>query len=328
MHKKKSSFVGIDVSKDTFNAHWKGKDAKYDNSQKGWRKLLKEAPVDSCFAMEATGNYHYRLASFLYQKGMAVLVLNPLRVRRWVQSLGGHADTDKIAAMHISWYAGAKEKENLSEWKPMSPKLARARAVVSALAGLSRLMTAAGNMRHAISFMAGKKDKDIPGAMDDVAGFCKEKKESLERELCGIVQEVYPDSFRLLKTIPGVGAKTAAVMLVCCGGLENFSSHRQLSSFVGVSPTVKESGTSVRGSGKVAKVGNPYLRSLLFMCSFTACRVCGPCEALYSRLLARGKSKMLALVAVMHRLVKIALGVVRSGEAYRGVKLSKAVKPT
>jgi len=68
----------------------------------------------------------------------------------------------------------------------------------------------------------------------------------------------------------------------------------------------------------VAKVGNPYLRSLIFMCAFTACKTCRPCRELYERLTGKGKSKMLALMAVMHRLIKIAFGVVRSGEPYRG----------
>jgi len=306
------------VSKDTFNAHWEDRDVKYDNSSKGWRKLIKEAPLDACFAMEATGNYHCMLASFLHGKGRHVLVLNPLRVRRWVQSFGGMADTDKIAARQIARYAEAKEKQDLPEWEPMPPKLARARAIVSILAGLAHLMTAAGNMRHAVSFMAGKDDKDIPGVMGDVAAFCGERKLAMESELGRIVGEIFPEQLRLLKTIPGIGAKTAAVMLVCCRGLENFRTHRQLAAFVGVSPTVKESGTSVRGSGRVAKVGNPYLRSLLFMCAFTAAKKCKPCCELYARMTGKGKSKMAALMAVMHRLVKIAFGVVQSGEPYRG----------
>ena len=186
------------------------------------------------------------------------------------------------------------------------------------LAGLAHLATAAGNMKHAVSFMAGKNDKDIPGVMGDVVDFCGERKQVMESELGSIVNEIFPEQFRLLKTIPGIGAKTAAVMLVCCRGMENFQTHRQLAAFVGVSPTVKESGTSVRGSGRVAKVGNPYLRSLLFMCAFTASKACKPCSELYARMTGNGKSKMLALMAVMHRLVKIAFGVVRSGEPYRG----------
>jgi transposase len=63
------SFAGIDVSKDAFNARWENRGAKYGNSPKGWRRLLREAPKEASFAMEATGNYHYMVASFLHGKG-------------------------------------------------------------------------------------------------------------------------------------------------------------------------------------------------------------------------------------------------------------------
>jgi len=322
MNKKKTQIVGIDVSKDTFNAHWADKDGKYQNSLKGWRKLLGDAPQEASFAMEATGYYHYRLASYLHSKGRTVMVFNPLRLRRWVQSLGTKAKTDKKDARLIARYAQTEEAGRL-EWEPMSTKHARARTIVSILSGISRLATAAGNMKHAVSLAVGKGDKDLLEAMAAISGECSEQRKKLEEELGEIADEIFTDKFRLLKSIPGIGAKTAAVMLVCAKGLDGFESHRQLASFIGVAPTVYESGTSVKGRGGVAKTGNPYLRSLLFMCAFTAANVCAPCARMHERMIARGKPKMVALVAVMHRLVKIAFGVVRSGEPYKGGMLAR-----
>jgi transposase len=321
MRKEKTQAVGIDVSKDTFNAHWAGRDGEYRNCLKGWRKLLADAPQDASFAMEATGYYHHQMALYLHSKGRAVMVFNPLRVRRWMQSLGTKAKTDKRDARLIAKYAETEEAGS-QEWKPMTPRHARARTIVSVLSGLSHLMTAASNMRHAAALAAGKADKDLPEAMTAVWEACGEQKKKLEAEMCGIASEIFTDAFRLLKTIPGIGPKTAAVMLVCAKGLEGFQSHRQLASFIGVAPTVYESGTSVKGKGGVAKTGNPYLRALLFMCAFTASKTCAPCARLHARLIAKGKPKMVALTAVMHRLVKIAFGVVSSGEPYRGGKFA------
>jgi transposase len=87
MNIKKRHLVGIDVSKDTFNAHYCNNDCKYRNSRKGWQMLAKEAPPNSVYAMEATGYYHYRLASYLHSKGFAVVVFNPYRVKHYFQSL-------------------------------------------------------------------------------------------------------------------------------------------------------------------------------------------------------------------------------------------------
>jgi len=61
------------------------------------------------------------------------------------------------------------------------------------------------------------------------------------------------------------------------------------------------------------------------MCAHNAERFNEPCIRLYSRLLAKGKAKDLATVAVMHKLVKIAFAVVQSGEPCRG---GKKLKPT
>jgi len=315
MNRKKTPIVGIDVSKSTFNAHWQGLDKVYKNTKAGWRKLYADAPENAGFAMEATGVYHYRLAAFLHSKKAKVMVLNPLRVRRFMQSLGTKAKTDKRDARLIALFAGSKEAE-AREWSPMPPEHARARVIVSLLAGIDKISTATTNISHAVSYVT--KDEDLAAVMPGIASVCQEQKKALVNELCDIVARIFPDKFRLLQTIPGIGAKTAAVLLVCAKGMEGFETQRQLTSFVGLAPTVCESGTSVKGRGKVAKTGNPYLRSLLFMCAFSSVAHGNSCADLYARLVAKGKPKMLAIVAVMHRLVKIAFGVVNSGEPYRG----------
>jgi transposase len=319
MNIKKRHLVGIDVSKDTFNAHYGNKDSKYRNSRIGWQKLAKEAPSNSVYAMEATGYYHYRLASYLHSKGFAVIVFNPYRVKHYFQSLGIKAKTDKIDARKIADYAFAKGVQ-LREWKPLSPKHARARVIVSLLNGLSRFERSSGNIKHSLGLVLSKKDY-LFNSMNEIKNVCGKNQKELEKELYSLCTELFPDNFRLLKTIPGIGAKTAAVMLVCCKGLNEFPTYRQLVSFIGLAPTVKESGTSVKGKGRISKTGNPYLRGLLFMCAMSAINLNGVARSLYSRLIARGKCKMLAIVAVMHRLVKICFGVVQSGEPCRGGKM-------
>jgi len=316
MNIKKNALVGIDVSKDTFNAHFSNKDRKYKNSRKGWQMLVKEAPPNSAYAMEATGYYHYRLASYLHSKGFAVVVFNPYRVKHYFQSLGIKAKTDKIDALKIADYALAKGVQ-LREWKPLPPKHARARVIVSLLSGLSRFERSSGNIKHSLSLVLSKTD-NLFNSMSEVKSVCVSHQKELEKELYQLCGELFPTQFRLLKTIPGIGSKTAAVMLVCCKGLSEFPAYRQLVSFIGLAPTVKESGTSVRGKGRISKTGNPYLRGLLFMCAMSAINLRGVSKNLYNRLLAKGKNKMLAMVAVMHRLVKISFGVVQSGEPYRG----------
>jgi len=318
MNKKKPIYVGIDVSKDTFNTHCNGNNGVYKNNRKGWHKFHMQLPYTSTCVMEATGVYHVKLASYLHDHGLPVLVLNPLRVNRYKQSLGLKAKTDKVDAVHIAEFA-ALHGDNLHEWEPLSPKHARARAIVTILSYLARFSTAFNNVNHAIDYMLDNKDKDLLHIMSSVKDVSNEQQKAMEKELCKLAKELFPQKYNLLKSIPGLGDKTVSVMLVCAKGMD-FETSGKMVSFVGLAPSVYESGTSVRGKGRTVKTGNPYLRQLLFMCAFTAMNTCQPCKELYERLVAKGKPKMLALVAVMHRLVKIAYGVVQSNEPFRGGK--------
>ena len=316
MHMKKNALVGIDVSYKTFNAHFKGRSKEYGNDRRGWRKLAKEAPPNSVYAMEATGCYHYRLAAYLHSQGLRVIVLNAYFLKHWIMSQGSKAKTDKRDAEQIALYSMTREAK-IKEWKPLSPLRARARVIVTLLAGLSKFKRSAGNMNHAIGLVVGKAS-DMLDVMDGVSNACRDREEALQTELAEIARKIFPKRFELLRTIPAIGDKTASILLVCCNGFEDFQTHRQLVSYLGLAPKVIESGTSVRGKSRISKTGNNYLRALMFMCSLGALRRCKPCRDLFERLVAAGKPKKLAIVAVMHRLAKIAFGVVQSGEPYRG----------
>jgi len=322
MNKKKMPVVGIDVSKDTFNAYFSGGDFKYPNRLNGWRKLFKAAPPGSLFVMEVTGNYHYKLAAWLFSKGCSVKVLNALRFSDWLKSTGDYkAYTDALCARYLARYAVTDDVLSLKCWEPMSPKLARARTILTLLGRLTKISTQASNTNHAVSKIVCAGD-DLLSVMGGIDDYCRCLRSDLEKELFRLVSGIYPEQFCLLQTIPGLGAKTAAIMLVCGRGFEGFETSCQLSSFFGFAVKVKDSGTSVKGKGTITKHGNAYFRSLLFMCAMVAKGKNRPCSELYNRLVSKGKSGTLALTAVMHRLVKIAFGVVRSGEPFRGGSLA------
>jgi len=320
MNVEKRSFVGIDISKDSFNAYWENCDKKYSNDRKGWNMLLREAPVNSIITMEATGNYHYRLAVYVRQKGYYVKVFNPYKVRSFIRSLPGHkSKTDKIDARSIQRFAANEESRNLPFFELMPPKLVRARVIVSLLNRITVFETACGNAKHAHGLVVGKTD-NLLGVMSGLMDVYGDYQSQLEGELCTLACELYPVQFRLLKSITGIGAKTAAVLLVSVKDLGSFETSGRLSSFVGLVSRHYESGTSLNVNGSIVKGGNAYLRGLLFNCSKSAIQWNKPCSDLYHRLRAKGCPHMVAVVAVMHKLVKIAWGVINSGEPFRNGK--------
>ncbi|ANH61031.1 transposase [Dokdonia donghaensis DSW-1] len=113
-----------------------------------------------------------------------------------------------------------------------------------------------------------------------------------------------------------MGEKTALFLLVSTDGFTKFERAGQLCSYVGITPTIRESGSSVRGRSKISKVGNKKLRNLLFLCAFSACKYNRACREIYERIVAKGKSKKLDLIAVANKLLKQAFAIIKSGRPY------------
>ena len=149
--------------------------------------------------------------------------------------------------------------------------------------------------------------------------------EVLEAALLDNVKKEYQESLTLLKSIPGIGKKTALMLLVFTDGFERFESAKELCSYSGLTPIIRQSGSSVNGRSRISKMGNAKLRNLLFMCSFNACKYNKGCKALYDRIVAKGKSKKLALIAVCNKLLKQAFAVVKNGLPYDEQYKSKLV---
>ncbi|WP_298549305.1 transposase, partial [uncultured Aquimarina sp.] len=99
-------------------------------------------------------------------------------------------------------------------------------------------------------------------------------------------------------------------------GFSKFETSAQLCSYVGITPMIRESGSSVRGRSRISKVGNRKLRNLLFLCSFNACKHNRACNAVYERIVNKGKSKKLALIAVANKLLKQCFAIAKSGRPY------------
>lgn len=116
------------------------------------------------------------------------------------------------------------------------------------------------------------------------------------------------------------------MLVVLTGGFDRFNSASELCSYAGLTPLIRQSGSSVKGRPRISKMGNQKLRNLLFMCSFTACKYNKACRDLYERIVAKGKSKKLALIAVCNKLLKQAFAIAKSGLIFDNEYKSTLVK--
>lgn len=139
---------------------------------------------------------------------------------------------------------------------------------------------------------------------------------AIESKILSLVKVDQQEQLTLLTSIPGIGQKTALFLIVVTDGFSKFETASQLCSYVGVTPAIRESGSSVRGRARISKVGNRKLRNLLFLCSFNACKHNKACKEVYERIVNKGKSKKLALIAVANKLLKQSFAIAKSGRPY------------
>ncbi len=100
-------------------------------------------------------------------------------------------------------------------------------------------------------------------------------------------------------------------------GLKNFDSAKKSAKFIGIVPTIKDSGTSLKIKGRISRSSDPELRSLLYMAACSASRFNPACRETYTRLKANGKKAKAALVAVMNKLIRQIFAVVKNNTPFQ-----------
>jgi len=310
---KDIKYFGIDISKDVFDVCDNSFNYyQFKNSISGFKKLVKLLDSNSVCVMEATGYYHSRLAYFLLEKGLGVCVVNPLKIKRYIQMDLSKIKTDKSDSKMIQLY-GKDRQPKL--WTGQSKTQQESLQLSRMLSVYTKQKTQLKNKIHGEEVL-GTPSKVVLSSIKRSLKQLKKEMDVLEKALDKNVKKEYQDSLTLLKSIPGIGDKTALMLLVFTDGFQRFESSKELCSYAGITPIIRQSGSSVKGRPRISKMGNPKLRNLLFMCSFNACKYNRACKAIFDRIVAKGKSKKLALIAVCNKLLKQAFSIVKNGVPY------------
>ena len=312
MNKYKETF-GVDISKDVFDVY--GSEcghSQFKNDPSGFKLFAKSLSHDSLVVMEATGYYHYRLAQFLYKSGVTVSVVNPLSVKRFIQMKLAKVKTDKSDSKAICNYGLSNE---VPLYNALTDVQAECLQLFRLMDNYLKKRTATKNKLHGEEVLGIPSKYVFRSLKRDLKHLDKELK-GIEERLLELVKQDQQQQLTLLTGIPGIGIKTALFLVVVTDGFAKFDRASQLCSYVGITPTIRESGSSVRGRSRISKVGNKKLRNLLFLCAFNACKHNRACRATYERIVNKGKSKKLALIAVANKLLKQAFAIVKSGLPY------------
>lgn len=310
---KDIKYFGIDISKDVFDVCDNNQTYyQFKNSISGFKKLLKLLDCNTVCVMEATGYYHIRLSYFLLEYGYKVSVVNPLKIKRYIQMELSKIKTDKSDAKMIQLYGKEREPKL---WFGQSKTQQESLQLSRLLSVYSKQSTQIKNKLHGETVL-GEPSKLVVRSLKRQLKSLEKEMKTLELKLIDNVKSEYQESLTLLKSIPGIGDKTALMLLVFTDGFHRFESSKELCSYAGITPVIRQSGSSVKGRPRISKMGNPKLRNLLFMCSFNACKYNKACKDLFDRIVAKGKSKKLALIAVCNKLLKQAFSIVKNRVPY------------
>lgn len=315
---KNRNYVGIDISKLTFDIAIKNEKGtyshyKFSNDSEGFKKLMSllNNEIDSC-VMEASGPYYLKLATFLHDKKVEVSVINPLVIRRFSQMRMMRAKTDKKDAVMIAEYG---KTETPKIWEPEESYVLELKQMQAYVEQMNKSRT--GFIRQQEAFKQNPvkcltMNKSIAKMVNTIA----KEIASMEIKMEGLVRKHHQKLFDQMQSIPGLGKKTSMQLIVLSGGFTKFENAKQLSSYVGLSPRIFESGTSVKGKAKICKMGMGRVRAMLYVCAWTAKKCNKACRELYDRLLEKGKAKKLALIAVANKLLKQAFAIATKNEFY------------
>lgn len=314
---KVETFAGFDVSKTYFDVcllhQGQPSTRRFSYDEQGLRQTTEWLPAHCCCTMEATGPYHLKLALHLHQAGFVVSVVNPLVIRRFCQMRLKRAKTDRSDARMIAAYA---QSEHPTRWQPPQEHLMELQQWQALSDQLEKQHTALVNQREAFrssTLMA----KEVQALLDKTIEGLQQKIQEVQTKMQTLARQHYAAMLDHLTTIPGVGLKTAMVLICITAGFSRFENSKQLSAYVGLSPRIYDSGTTIKGRARICKMGMSRIRALLYLCAWSAKRYNKACQALFERLVAKGKSKQLALIAVANKLLKQAFAIATHNTAYQ-----------
>jgi len=314
------SYLGIDIAKKTFDAALLQGDAikakTFDNNPAGFKKLatwLKTHAAGELFAcMEATGAYGDDLAHFLHEAGHSVCVVNPLQPKAFAESELQRISNDKTCAAVIARFARARAQE-LTLWSPPSPEY---RALKELQRRIDDLIEARTQELNRL-----KSCRDSSAAIKSIKAhieFLDAQIQQLDAETKNRIDHD-PDvkkKQQLLTSIPGIGNRTAAILLAELDGFTRYENVRQLAADVGVIPLNRDSGESVHYRPRMCKIGNAKVRKALYMPALCAIGKNPIVRDIYLRLTLAGKARMAAVGAAMRKLLALAFGVLKSGKPF------------
>ena len=295
-----AGWAGIDVSKEWVDvAVWRGERridvGRFARDKKGLGKMAKQLVqyAPEAVALEATGGYEVAVMAALTEACIAVVRLNPRRVRDFARAQGLLAKTDKIDAYVLALFGvrmrpairalPEPERVQLANWETRRQQVVEMRATERTRLQQVKHPELRKSLERTIAFL-GKELARLDAQIDK----CLQESQQLVEQAA------------LLDTAPGVGPRTACVLTARVPEL-GAANRREIAALAGLAPIAQDSG-KYQGKRRI-QGGRAPVRAALYIAAWSATRVAGKLRDYYHHLIAQGKPRQLALIAVARKLL-------------------------
>jgi transposase len=313
--------LGLDIAKLKLDACLlqaaQSNSRQFDNTPSGLSALrawcLHLGQPSPFTVLEATGAYGELAASTLHASGFPLHLAHARRVKEFARSLGRRNKTDRLDAQTIAQFGRSRpwDPRPLPLWEPPTAELQTLRTLMRRHADLQTMVQAEANRAET----AGSCLLAVQSLARVRKALTKElvQLESLLRAHLQAHPALQADIDRLCE-IEGIGFRSACWL---CAELPRHLPHpRAAAAWLGVTPRLRQSGSSLHATAPTGSDGNRRLRKVLFMAAMSARRHNPRLRTFADRLAANGKPKLSVILAVMHKLLKISFALLKNQSSY------------
>lgn len=298
--------IGIDASQPRLDIHVRpvGAFQSFENNPEGIRRAIRfiKPFKPARVLIEATGRLEMAFFCAAHKAGLPICVCNPIRVRKFAQSNGRMAKTDKLDAEDIAYF-GEALKPRLTDLKP-----AKLRLLSDLLTVRSQCLDMSTMQKNRLQRMPKTVQKPIRNILEkitrEIAG--------IDRQLDELIAEIpqWQERVDQLTSAKAVGKVVAYTLLSELPELGRLN-RKQIAALVGIAPMNRDSG---RYQGKrFIRGGRHKVRTVLFVSMMSAIQCHPKIKPMYERLVAAGKPKKVAIVACMRKQLTILNTMVKNG---------------
>lgn len=300
------NFIGIDISKNDFSVavHGKNKTNIYSNDLDGFSDFIstyEDILKNGLVILETTGGYELALIHYLQAQHCAVHRANTRKVKYFIRSFGRLAKTDSIDALALAQY-GHERHSSLELFQVNSQQ--KLLKLVQRRLELKQMLVQEKNRRQA------PDQRELKKSFDVMINAIETELKAIEKDIDHVCKTdlLLEEKKKVIKEIKGIGDIIAIELIALLPELGKIN-RKKIASLAGLAPHPNESGKKI--GYRSTKGGRTEIKPILFMAAMTAARSKSKLGEFYEQLLKNGKKKMVALTALMRKILVIANAKIR-----------------